>query len=270
MIDFLTDLKSIFLDELFYDISDDECFYFYGMLCGYQILTKKSKESIFNQLCIKQFPLFYKMLKKYFDINELTNIYTYKYNFFFNEKKKKNINNIFHRWFNLLYKKELDSIPWIIKNKNKKYKNQQNVGDIETEDSKNEISEISNSAQKEGEKNEINNSIEGDSEDKNENSSYGKSKMDTKEETGMDEISNEENQSNNKYDISSSEEVKSSPIGSKDRNISNITITINKPFEQDNKNDDKNTQLNIINYSMDALEKKYLHFLKMKNYFLIH
>ena len=111
--------------KIFTDISDDDCFLAYGIMCGFYSMFKEKEESIFETFNIELFPKILEVIKQYTDIEKLKNIYINKLKSFTQEfVNVNNESNKFINWFKILYEKDLSSIPTIKrkKKKNKKKK----------------------------------------------------------------------------------------------------------------------------------------------------
>ena len=146
--------------KVFTDISDDDCFLVYALLCGFLCMFKEEEETIFKSFNIEKFPYLLKVINVYTSIEKLKNIYDIKFENFSKENSGKNTDN-FKRWFKVLYEKNLSSIPIIDrkkKNKKKKKKSKSNSNvnmneekpSIEDNIKINDKNEINNNLNKEG------------------------------------------------------------------------------------------------------------------------
>ena len=116
--------------KIFTDISDDDCFLAYGIMCGFYSMFKEKEESIFETFNIELFPKILEVIKQYTDIEKLKNIYINKLKSFTQEfVNVNNESNKFINWFKILYEKDLSSIP-TIKRKKKKNKKKNKISKI--------------------------------------------------------------------------------------------------------------------------------------------
>ena len=116
--------------KIFTDISDDDCFLAYGIMCGFYCMFKEKEESIFETFNIELFPKILEVIKQYTDIEKLKNIYINKLKSFTQEfVNVNNESNKFINWFKILYEKDLSSIP-TIKRKKKKNKKKNKISKI--------------------------------------------------------------------------------------------------------------------------------------------
>ena len=142
--------------KAFPEISDDDCFLAYGLLCGFLCMFKGEKETIFKKFNIEKFPYLFKVINDYTDIKNLKNIYDNKFGTFSKENGGKNADN-FQKWFKVLYEKNLSSIP-IIEQKNES-KKKKKKSKSHSERNKNEVKPRIEANIKINDKNEINNNL---------------------------------------------------------------------------------------------------------------
>ena len=143
--------------KVFTDISDDDCFLAYGLLCGLLCMFQEEKEIIFQSFNIEKFPRVLNVINEYTSIEKLKNIYNIKFENFCLEYINNNTDNQFQKWFKVLYEKDLSSIPIIErkkKNKKKKKKSKSNV-----DRNKNEDNQSINDSINIKDKNRINNNL---------------------------------------------------------------------------------------------------------------
>ena len=142
--------------KAFPEISDDDCFLAYGLLCGFLCMFKGEKETIFKKFNIEKFPYLFKVINDYTDIKNLKNIYDNKFGTFSQENSGKNADN-FQKWFKVLYEKNLSSIPIIEQKKESKKKKKKSKS--HSERNKNEVKPRIEANIKINDKNEINNNL---------------------------------------------------------------------------------------------------------------
>ena len=88
---FLDNVKYQFDEiKIFPEISDDDCFLAYSLLCAVYCMFQEENEKILEKFNIKKFPKILKVIEEYSDIEKLENVYSNKFYSF----TKSNINNI--------------------------------------------------------------------------------------------------------------------------------------------------------------------------------
>lgn len=210
--DFLTDLEILISNKINVTGSDGDFLRLYGILCAFLCIFEDKDETIFDNFNMDQFQKTFEIMKKLTDINKLANIYLNKFEGFKKEILKKNVDNLYQRWFKILYDQNLDSIK-TKKKKNKKKKNDKK----NTEDVKKE-----NIIKNEDDEKEINDNSKVNSEKINEN--------------GNNESTNENGNSINDINIDVGE----------DSNSNDIQLTM--PKEQNVQINEKNDAIdNLIN-----------------------
>ena len=109
--------------KLFADISDDDCFLSYGVMCGFYCMFKEKEKTIFERFNIEKFSMIFEVIKQYTDIKKLKNIYINKLKNYTQEfVNSNNKSDKFINLFKILYEKDLRSIPMIKRKKKKKQK----------------------------------------------------------------------------------------------------------------------------------------------------
>ena len=285
------DCLKIFLDDIKYqmekikffpDISDDDCFLSYGLLCGLYCMFEEEKETIFENFNIERFPRIFEVIKGYTDVQRLKSIYINRLKCFINNSTNKNCDNKFWNWFEIIYDKNLSSIT--IKPKRKKrnkikikssieIKNKEEKTELENENeyengnSINEkISEIKKNNNKLKEGNQLNN-YENETiltENKSKNGENIQAEEDNSQNGNKNEIiqdenkikkkeANSNNSNKNRIDNISQNEETTLRDEVKSQN-ENALIEENKS-QNDNKEESKQNNNFLINNSLDVNEQ---------------
>ena len=239
---FLDNVKYQFDEiKIFPEISDDDCFLAYSLLCAVYCMFQEENEKILETFNIKRFPKILKVIEEYSDIEKLENVYSNKF-YSFTKSNINNIDNNIKNWFKVLYEKELGSIPNIKREtkKNKKKKTKINMN------------------------NDVNNDIMQLNEDKNLNCDKKKDNNNVNNCHNEEDPKISDNSEGTLSEQSKSQNIETTPSEeskSQNDNISEIKHSEEMKIANDNKieishNEQKNSQNQIINPDVQNINKE--------------